>query len=171
MGTSVRPASDQTQTLTEDGQLPLDSSGDCLSLRWCYPLPALPPLVLRRETLTIGRDSGCDAQLESGHVSRVHAEIRRLGPTYVISDRDSKNGIRINGTRVPQAVLSPGDVVRVGDFVGVMVLAPRGAELGFGRVAEAIHGGYRHRAVAARAKELAASKLPLVVEGATGSGK
>ena len=165
------PASDQTQTLTENGELTLSASADVLSMRWCYPIPVRPPLVLGTGKQTIGRDPSCDASLASGHVSRVHAEIRRSAGVYVISDLESKNGIAVNGTRVEQAVLSPGDVVRIGDFVAVVTSSPPGVDLGFGAVTDATWGGYRHRATAARARALAATSMPIVLQGATGTGK
>ena len=171
MSTPAGPSSEQTDTLTEDGPSSLGDGAERLWLRWCYPLPPLQPLVLDAQKRTVGRDPACDAQLPSGHVSRNHAEIRRSGPIATIFDLESKNGVLVNGTRVAQAVLNPGDSVRIGDYVAVVVRAKTEAELAFGPVTELIHGGQRHRAAAARVHELATTGLPLVLEGATGTGK
>jgi DNA-binding NtrC family response regulator len=165
------PIPDQTTTLTDDGQLGTAGDQGVLCLRWCHPLPALPPLELGAGKWTLGRDPSCDVTLASGHVSRVHAEIRRTGPIVVVSDLGSKNGISVNGKRVPQAVLNAGDVLRIGDQVGVVVNAAPGSDLGYASFASSISGGHRHRAVTKRARELAASPLPIVLEGATGTGK
>ena len=171
MSTSDRPIVEQTQTLDDGQHGASDAHIERLSLRWCFPFPVPEPLVLEAGRKTIGRDASCDARLESSHVSRVHAEIRRTGPVHVISDLESKNGISVNGERVAQAVLGAGDVVRVGNFVGVVVRAPVGADLGFAAAADSIWGGYRHRAMAERARGIAASTLPIVLHGATGTGK
>jgi DNA-binding NtrC family response regulator len=170
VSSTAGPITAQADTLTEDA--PARAVGDeLLWLRWCHPLPAAAPLALAAHKLTLGRDPGCDAELPSGHVSRVHAEIRRSGPVFAIFDRESKNGVAVNGQRVSQAVLNLGDVVRVGDYVAVVVSAPAAAELGFGAITRAIAGGHRQRQVLRRVAELAGSNLPLVLEGETGTGK
>ncbi|HEV8547765.1 MAG TPA: sigma 54-interacting transcriptional regulator [Polyangiaceae bacterium] len=160
-----------TETLTEDGPPPAEAGVERLWLQWCHPLPARAPLALEAAKHTLGRDPSCDAHLPSGHVSRFHAEIRRSGPVFAVFDRDSKNGVLVNGARVTQAVLKPGDVLRVGDHVAVVVSATADDPLVVRPVLGALWGGHRHRALAARALELAVSPLPLVLQGATGTGK
>lgn len=162
---------DQTETLTDSGQRGHGVGEERMFLRWCFPLPALPPLVLDAQKRTIGREESCDATLSSGRVSRVHAEIRRSGPVFTIFDLASKNGVFVNGERVGQAIIQAGDVIRIGDHVAVAVVAKNSTELRLALVAESIWGGYRHRAAAIRAQELATSPLPIVIHGATGSGK
>jgi transcriptional regulator with PAS, ATPase and Fis domain len=104
-------------------------------------------------------------------VSRRHAEIKRSGPLYFVSDLGSKNGVVVNRKPVTEAVLAPGDVLRIGGFVAVCTVAPRNADLSFGTLGPSIYGGAAHRAVVRRALELAGSNLPIVIEGETGTGK
>ena len=108
-------AGNDTETLTEDGAVRTENGAERLWLRWCHPLPAPPPLALDRAKHTLGRDPACDARLASGHVSRFHAEIRRSGPIFAVFDRDSKNGVLVNGARVAEARLAKGDVINIGE--------------------------------------------------------
>lgn len=64
----------------------------------------------------IGREeSQADLVLEDTNVSRRHAELRRNGATWILSDLGSTNGTRVNGMRVRQPVeLHDGDTVQMG---------------------------------------------------------
>jgi pSer/pThr/pTyr-binding forkhead associated (FHA) protein len=51
-------------------------------------------------------------------VSRVHAEIHALGDgRYEIVDRESANGVRVNGVELPNSILDARDVVELGDVI------------------------------------------------------
>lgn len=65
--------------------------------------------------LTIGRRPDRDLVLDDDSVSRVHAEIRRLGTSFRLIDAGSVNGTVVNGSRVVDHVLDDGDVIRMGD--------------------------------------------------------
>jgi pSer/pThr/pTyr-binding forkhead associated (FHA) protein len=70
--------------------------------------------------LTVGRGEGCDVCLAwDGDVSRVHAELERMGGVWTVSDDGlSRNGTYVNGERVSgRRRLRDGDSVRVGDTV------------------------------------------------------
>ncbi|HEY3189894.1 MAG TPA: FHA domain-containing protein [Solirubrobacteraceae bacterium] len=86
----------------------------------------LPP---EKSCLTVGRAPGTDICLSwDDEVSRVHAEIERLGPDWTVADHGlSRNGTFVNGTRVAGRLrLHDGDVI---DFGGTQVgfRAPRPA--------------------------------------------
>jgi hypothetical protein len=73
-----------------------------------------------RERVTIGRGEGCDLRLElDPEVSRLHAELERLGDVWVISDDGlSRNGSFVNGERVMgRRRLRDGDTMRCGGTV------------------------------------------------------
>ncbi len=64
---------------------------------------------------TLGRSRQCDVLLDDPNVSRVHAEVRPRGGSWVLSDLDSTNGSRLNGHRLDRAqVLKPGDEIEIG---------------------------------------------------------
>jgi hypothetical protein len=66
---------------------------------------------LTRQGLTIGRRPDMTLVLEDAHVSRVHAQIRLVQGRYMIFDLDSSGGTYVNGQRVTQCLLHPGDVI------------------------------------------------------------
>lgn len=70
---------------------------------------------LDRSVLTIGRLPDRHLVLDDAGVSRVHAEIRRLGTSFRLVDAGSANGTVVNGTRVVDHLLDDGDVIRMGD--------------------------------------------------------
>lgn len=73
---------------------------------------------LEGDRLLLGRDDDCDIKIDHGSVSRIHAEVRRLGEEHFeIIDKGSANGLRINGHDRQRAVLDGRDVVELGDVV------------------------------------------------------
>ncbi|HVY32332.1 MAG TPA: sigma 54-interacting transcriptional regulator [Polyangiaceae bacterium] len=160
-----------TQTTTSDGLDGLLASELVPVIRWVFPLPPLSPLWPTRSRVTLGRDPDVDAVLPSNRVSRRHAELSRSGALWLLNDLDSKNGVFVNGKRCSSAALSPGDVIRIGDYVGIYLSVPPNADLSFAQVGPQIFGGFAHRAAVKRLAQLASSDLPVVLEGATGTGK
>ena len=72
--------------------------------------------VLTAEKTVIGRDERVDIVIRGSSISRKHAEIV-FGPEQVIiRDLDSRNGIAIDGVRVSEAVLSPGETIRIDKY-------------------------------------------------------
>ena len=73
---------------------------------------------LDRAVTTIGRRSDRVIILDDDRVSRVHAEVRRSGVSYVVADVGSRNGVRVNGERIEAArPLVPGDEIVIGSTV------------------------------------------------------
>jgi pSer/pThr/pTyr-binding forkhead associated (FHA) protein len=64
----------------------------------------------------IGRADSCNLVIDSPTVSRRHAELRLYNGDWLLSDLGSANGTWVNGWRVDQVVLRPGDEVRLGEF-------------------------------------------------------
>jgi pSer/pThr/pTyr-binding forkhead associated (FHA) protein len=72
------------------------------------------PLLDKR--LVIGRGEDCDLPVNDTSVSRVHAEIHVIeGGRYEVIDRDSSNGVRVNGVELKRTILDAGDVIELGD--------------------------------------------------------
>ncbi len=74
---------------------------------------------LDREETIIGRATDADIQLASKKTSRRHACLRLVGTDCVLLDKDSNNGVFLNGVQIHSAVLHDGDVIQVGDNVFV----------------------------------------------------
>ena len=70
--------------------------------------------VLSGGRVTIGRSRDCDVTLDDANVSRRHAELRREGATWVVADLGSTNGVKVNGHRVSEQPLQPGDEITLG---------------------------------------------------------
>jgi DNA-binding NtrC family response regulator len=141
------------------------------AVRWVFPFPAPAATWLESSRVVFGRDAGSDIELPSAQVSRRHAAIARSGPLFLVSDLGSKNGVFVNGKRVGEAALSPGDVLRIGDYVGVFVRAPRQAFLRLETLGPDLYGGHLHQSIVERLCELAPTSLPVVLEGDSGTGK
>jgi pSer/pThr/pTyr-binding forkhead associated (FHA) protein len=69
-------------------------------------------------TVTIGRGESCDVRLpRDPEASRLHAQLERLGDTWVVVDDGlSRNGTFVNGERIGgRERLADGDVLRCGE--------------------------------------------------------
>lgn len=85
------------------------------------PVPSSPALeievLLPRscEAVTVGRSRDCDVVVGEETVSRVHAELRHGdGGGWTVRDLGSLNGTWLNGSRVREASVGRGDVLRLG---------------------------------------------------------
>lgn len=75
------------------------------------------PISLDKPIVLIGRHQECDISLQtSSKVSRRHCCIVQVGDRYVVRDLGSMNGIRVNGHRIVETELCPGDEVAVADI-------------------------------------------------------
>jgi hypothetical protein len=70
--------------------------------------------VLSGERVLIGRSRECDVVLDDPNISRRHAEVRRDGDGWAVVDLGSTNGIKVNGRRVDDVLLQPGDRITLG---------------------------------------------------------
>jgi hypothetical protein len=66
---------------------------------------------LERVAINIGRRPDNHLLIDDPRVSRVHAQIRAIRGRYVIFDLDSTGGTYVNGERIRQCPLTPGDVI------------------------------------------------------------
>jgi len=67
-----------------------------------------------KPVITIGRRTEADVHLSEHDVSRQHAEILTENGASRLCDKKSKLGTFVNGERITEAVLRPGDVIRLG---------------------------------------------------------
>jgi pSer/pThr/pTyr-binding forkhead associated (FHA) protein len=73
-----------------------------------------PNILVDKPILLLGRHPECDVQIDSRKISRRHCCIAQVNDYLVVRDLDSTNGIRINGVRVVEGKLRPGDEVTIG---------------------------------------------------------
>ena len=80
--------------------------------------PPLPPVQLRPQaSCVIGRSRSCNLRLPSADASRRHAEILAGRDGYVVRDLRSTNGTFVNGERIQERTLRPGDRIEIGGDV------------------------------------------------------
>lgn len=73
--------------------------------------------VLMGNRIIIGRSERADIRINDTKTSREHAEITKVGPTWVVTDLGSQNGVVVNDLKVAQKTLTEGDKVIVGQSV------------------------------------------------------
>ena len=76
----------------------------------------------------IGRQPGCELQIDSQSVSRNHAMILKGARELIVEDLNSTNGVLVNGRKVTRHLLKDGDVLTVGEIQFRCVLKPKPAE-------------------------------------------
>ena len=69
---------------------------------------------LNVDRTTVGRVEENTFQIADNSVSSRHAEILRQGSEILVRDLNSTNGTYINGEKISEAVLHPGQILRLG---------------------------------------------------------
>lgn len=122
----------------------------------------------------LGTSPACELGLSDRKVSRRHLAIELSGGVIHMRDLGSTNGTRVNGVSIGEVSLRGGEAIEVGDCTLALV---KGDEDGDGLVSDETHFGRTlGQSVAMRrlypiCRRLAASTVPLVIEGETGTGK
>ncbi len=70
------------------------------------------PLI--RELLTIGRRESCDICMKFPNISGIHCELIFRSGYWYVRDRNSTNGVKVNGARVQEKLLHPDDEISIG---------------------------------------------------------
>jgi adenylate cyclase len=77
------------------------------------PLGGGDPIPLLKTTLTVGRRESADIVLRFPNVSGTHCELSLVDGYWFVKDLGSSNGTKVNGTRVSEQRLDPGDTLSV----------------------------------------------------------
>lgn len=93
------------------GQLVPRGGGDAI--------PLLQPKIM------IGRRSSCDIVLEFPNVSSHHCELEFKNGYWQARDLNSSNGVKVNGERIDQKFLMPGDELSVAKHHFVIQYQPQ----------------------------------------------
>ncbi|MFM6963168.1 MAG: FHA domain-containing protein, partial [Micrococcales bacterium] len=72
--------------------------------------------LLDQEVTTVGRHPNADIFLDDVTVSRRHAEFRRTGAKFTVTDLASLNGTYFDGVRIDNALLDEGAEVQIGKY-------------------------------------------------------
>jgi DNA-binding NtrC family response regulator len=164
LGTTVPGASAQGTT----------DQGGRRGILWVFPTPNSLTTAFEGMRVQLGRSEDCDVVLEGAEISRHHAELLRIGSEWVIHDLGSRNGVHVNAQRVEQSVLRVGNVLRLGEWVGIVrpfEAGPGSGPAHFQQLAPGLFGGARLQSAVMDAERAARSDVRIVIEGETGTGK
>ncbi|MGZ3443172.1 MAG: FHA domain-containing protein [Polyangia bacterium] len=132
----------------------------------------------RREVERAGRRLAI--KLPDGRVSTTHATISAEGAAFVLQDAGSKNGVIVNGARVTRHLLRDGDLFECGrTFFRYRAARQRPAseplDLDYADGARMATGLFTfHEPLARQLRrlgEIARSTVPVLIAGASGTGK
>lgn len=77
------------------------------------PVGGGDPVSLIRPRMLVGRREGCDIVLEFGNVSSRHCELSLIDGYWQVNDLGSSNGTKVNGSRITEQRLTPGDTLSI----------------------------------------------------------
>lgn len=77
------------------------------------PLGGGDPVPLLKRSLLVGRRESCDIVLRFANVSAHHCQLNVVGGYWYVKDLKSRNGVKVNGIRVTEKRLDPGDELAV----------------------------------------------------------
>jgi transcriptional regulator with AAA-type ATPase domain len=144
-----------------------------LGIRWVFPDRTGRFSPASEAELVVGRDPGCGIVLPGHEISRQHARVWQHGDRVAFRDLGSRNGVSLNGRSCAEGEAGPGDLLRMGEWVGVVTLG--GPEGGIGEsyttIPPGVFCGPALWPSVAMALRVATSPLPVVLVGATGTGK
>ena len=120
----------------------------------------------------IGTSPACALRVVDPLVSRRHVGFEVSGGQLRLRDAGSTNGTFVNGTRTVEALLSGCETIRIGATVLSVERSTRTVEVS----SETSFGAFVGSSLAVRrlyplCAKVAASNVPLVIEGETGTGK
>ena len=149
------------------------ASGDTRwGIRWVYPAWDRAVTWVEADNLTVGRDEDCQICLPGDQLSRRHAAIERRGDSLRVRDLGSTNGVFVDGAKVAgEAALVPGTVLRFGEWIGLVFQGVPDEDQGYGPIVPGYWGGHTLKNVMVPARRAAASELPIIIQGETGTGK
>lgn len=166
---ATHPAPDPDRTRTTRGESVTSGGQRRSGILWVYP--EYGRVSAPAAAVELGRGAEGAGWLPGDEISRYHARLTAVGPGYSLVDLNSRNGSFVGGRRIDAAtIVGPGDVLRLGEWVGVVVDAlpdsPR-----FEALAPGLLGGPTLAAALDAARGLAPRLGAIVIEGETGTGK
>jgi predicted component of type VI protein secretion system len=77
------------------------------------PIGGGDPIPLLKKSLLVGRRESCDIVLRFPNVSTHHCQLTVNAGYWYVRDMQSRNGTKVNGVRVSEKLLAPGDILSV----------------------------------------------------------
>jgi predicted component of type VI protein secretion system len=92
------------------------------------PVGGGDPIPLLKRTLLVGRREACDVVLRFSNVSAHHCQLTVNGGYWYVRDMQSRNGVKVNGVRVTEKRIDPGDTLSIARHSYIVKYSP--VELG-----------------------------------------
>jgi pSer/pThr/pTyr-binding forkhead associated (FHA) protein len=102
---------DNTENVPEDLQAKPDDDVATVPEDAFVIVDGIRVIPLTQPIVNIGRRVENTLVIDDPRVSRTHAQLRAINGRYIIFDLNSTGGTFINGERVTQSILYPGDVI------------------------------------------------------------
>lgn len=156
-----------------------DDGGAIISLRKCQLSVIEGPdkgkkYALVKPVTRIGKKEQNDLIVSDTTVSRKHLVIEYASDTFLLRDLDSTNGTSLNGTRVKEAFLVPGDRIKLGNttlefvaFEEKVRIEPSDKTV-FGAM---VGSSLKMRQIFGILEKISPSLATVIIEGETGTGK
>ena len=77
------------------------------------PVGGGDPIPMLKKQLLVGRRESCDVVLRFENVSAHHCKLYVQSGYWYVKDQNSRNGTKINGVRVDEKRVDPGDILSV----------------------------------------------------------
>jgi DNA-binding NtrC family response regulator len=124
--------------------------------------------------MLIGKSAACEVRLADASVSRRHVALEVVAQRLRVTDLVSTNGTFVDGIAVGTAFLVGGETVRIGS-TSISVtrgqLAPVNVLPNAGNFGVTLGSSMSMRRLYPLCERLAASSVPVIIEGETGTGK
>jgi DNA-binding NtrC family response regulator len=129
---------------------------------------------ITEDETTVGTDAAATLALDDPTVSRMHFAIRPQPDGWLLRDLGSTNGTSVDGVIVIEAMVHPGHTIAIGQTLlmlsssGAVSAQPLSEESSWGK---ALGKSAAMRRLFAVLPRIAASEVPVLLEGETGTGK
>jgi DNA-binding NtrC family response regulator len=159
--------------------LKMDEIPEVVSLRKCQLVVVDgqnrgKKLTLNKNITRVGKRENNDLIVSDKTVSREHLEIEYTADSFLLRDLGSTNGTFLNGSRVKEVYLSPGDLIKVGnttmEFVAFdekIKIEPSDREE-FGLM---VGKSRKMRQIFSILEKISPTHATVIIEGETGTGK
>ena len=159
--------------------LKMEGMPEVVSLRKCQLIVVDGPnrgkkLTLDQKLTKVGKRDTNNLVIMDKTVSREHMEIEYTADSFLLRDLESTNGTFLNGSRVKEAYLSPGDLIKVGnttmEFVAFdekVKIEPSEKEE-FGML---VGRSRKMRQIFSILEKISPTHATVIIEGETGTGK
>lgn len=144
-----------------------------LALLWVFPEVRCHVLEPGKGPWRLGRGEACEIFVADHRASREHAEIAFKGPVILLRDLESTNGTFVDGAEIGEVPIQAGSIVRIGGQLGIFCMVPVGSDATawFRELSPGYFAGPALQRILEPVARAAKSDLPILIVGATGTGK